>query len=234
MPVPFAKLGYGLAGLLLLPAVAGLAQSAFHLLVEVQMDGNASRGFIRFAAGAGVWLLGFLFLGRPVRTYVLAHELCHLLAAWLGGVRGGRLRVGRHGGSVEVERSTLWIALAPYMIPFYSLALLALHALASLWWNPAAWADLLPFALGLTWSFHITFTLYALLRGQSDLRPYGWLGSLPLILCGNLLLVCAALALISPLSPARAAIDIAVHQRDAYAAALSLLRSLWNSSLRIQ
>lgn len=224
MPRLVAKIGYALLGLLLLPGVAGLAQSAFHLLVHIQMDGGASRQLARFSAGAGGWLLVFLFLGRPVRTYVLAHELCHLLAAWIGGVGAGNLRVGKTGGSVEVARSSLWIALAPYMIPFYSLALLLLHALAALWWDPSRWANALPFALGTTWSFHITFTVYALLQGQSDLRPYGWLGSLPVILYGNLLLGCLALALVSPIPPGGAALEVLSGQRDAYAAALSSIQ----------
>jgi len=218
------KLLHGLLGLLLLPAVAGLGRGAFRLLVEAQMDGGAARLITHFSAGAGFWLLVFVFLGRPVRTYVLAHELSHLLAAWLTGTRAGGLRVGREGGSVEVARGSIWIALAPYMIPLYSLLLLAAHALASLWVDPAAWAPALPFALGLTWSFHITFTLFALSRGQSDLRPYGWLGALPVILLGNLLLICAALALASPTPVAGEASLLATTLKETYTVVFSALK----------
>jgi hypothetical protein len=133
--------------------------------------------------------------------------------------------VGREGGSVEVARSSIWIALAPYLIPFYSLLLLAAHLLASLWWDPAAWAPALPFALGLTWSFHISFTVYALGRGQSDLHPYGWLGALPVILLGNLLLLCAALALASPTPFAQETALLASTLKEAYSLAFHALES---------
>jgi len=184
------RAGYSVLGLLLLPAVAGLGRSFFGLLTVLQMDAERSGMLLRFMAGAGGWLIAFLLLGRPVRMYVLGHELSHLLAAWITGKRGGRLRVGRDGGSVEVSESSLWIALAPYLVPFYSLLLLTAHALAQLWWAPTRWVGALPVALGVTWSFHFSFTVYALARGQSDIRPYGALCAYPVILAGNLLLMC--------------------------------------------
>ncbi len=189
------RLMWAMAGGLLLPGVWGVGKALYHLLVRAQVRGAGNGLLGGFFLGAGGWVLLFLFLTRPMRSYVLAHELSHALAAWFSGARVSRLRVRADGGSVDVSRTSVWIALAPYLIPFYSLLLLVAHAVAQLFWDPAAWIGFLPFGLGLTWSFHLTFTIYALSLGQSDIAPYGALGAYPLILFGNLLLL--ALALVS-------------------------------------
>jgi len=191
------KLFAGLCGLLLIPCAGGLVFAVYQELVAIQMTENSSHLLYSFVGGAAVWIILFFIFPRPLRSYILAHELSHLLAAWLSGVRGGRLRVGSEGGSVEVSKSTIWIALAPYLIPFYSLLLLALHWIASLWWDPVYWQKGLPFGLGFTWCFHLTFTLYILSVPQSDVQPYGRLGAYSFILSGNLLLLCLALFVIN-------------------------------------
>ena len=190
--------GARLMGIALLPAVVGAMAAGYELLVDAQKASTDQGPLVMFAMGMMVWLAVFLLLKPSARSYVIAHECSHLLAAWFSGVKAGHLHVGKDSGSVQVARSTIWIALAPYMIPFYSLILLLGHILASLWWDPAAWLPFLPPALGFTWCFHLTFTLQALSVGQSDLKPYGWIGALPLILLANLLLMFLALTAATP------------------------------------
>jgi hypothetical protein len=222
----FSKALFGLLGLALLPALAGLARSAYEVLILLHLNRTASGLLLHFSIGAGIWVVLFLFLGRPLRSYILAHELTHLLAAWMSGVRAGRLRVGAEGGSVEVAKSSWWIALAPYIIPFYTLLVLAIHAVASLRWDPVHWVRALPFVLGVSWSFHITFTVAALLQGQSDLHPYGWLGALPVILLGNLLLILLGLMAIAPLPWTEALPLAGRHLLEAYRQGLHFLHQL--------
>jgi hypothetical protein len=221
--VKLGRIGYGLLGLLLIPAGAGLARGLFRLLVQVHLQPGGGTLLLQFFLGAGFWALVFSFLGRPLRSYVLAHELSHALAALLSGARVGKMKIGSRGGSVVVSHSNLWIALAPYLIPFYSLLLLILHASASLFWDPSPWRPWLPFALGLTWSFHLSFTLYALSLGQRDIQPYGAWGAYPVILVGNLLVLAAALFLASaePLHGLRVLFD---EQFRAYGTVLNWMR----------
>lgn len=207
------KFFLGLFGFCLLPAGAGLATALYQILVGLQMEGSGTQILNRFLLGAGAWVLFFLLVSRPVRSYILAHELSHLLAAWMSGIRAGRLKVGRNGGSVEVARSSLWIALAPYLIPFYSLLLIFLHFLAQLWWDPTRWTPWLPLALGITWCFHFTFTLYALSLSQSDIGPYGRICAYSIILTGNLLWICLALVVINPL-PLRDDLLLLLHEQQ--------------------
>jgi len=215
--------GIRLTGILLLPSVWGGMRGGYKLLVDAQRASGDQGPLVMFALGMLVWLAVFLLLKPSARTYVIAHECSHLLAAWFSGVRAGHLHIGRDSGSVQVERSTIWIALAPYMIPFYSLILLVTHVVASLWWDPVAWQAFLPPALGFTWCFHLTFTLQALSVGQSDLKPYGWIGALPLILMVNLLLMCLALSAATP-RPFPEDLGILLeHQADSY---LQVFRTL--------
>lgn len=222
------KLIAGMTGLLLIPFVTGLAAAMYQALVELQMDAAGSRILNLFLTGAVFWVILFICFPRPVRSYILAHELSHLFAAWISGVRGGRMRVRRDGGSVEVEKSSIWIALAPYLIPFYSLLVVTVHALACLWWDPVHWSAWLPFGLGATWSYHLCFTLYILALPQSDIRPYGRLGAYSIILSGNLLILCLALFVVNGLSALTDLQLLLQEQQAAYSSALRTLKTLFS------
>ena len=187
-----------LAGILLLPACAGLGITLFELLVGIQSEAEASRSLSFFLAGLGLWIVVFLFLTRPVRLYILSHELSHLLVAWASGIGGGNLQVHQHGGSVNVERSTFWVALAPYFLPLYSLLVLIVFSVLGPRISSIHLIRTLPFLLGVTWSFHLTFTIYALSRPQSDLRSYGAPGSIAVLLFINLLLLAVGAAVRNP------------------------------------
>ncbi len=186
-PLWLSRLLYGSVGLLLLPAVYGMLQALFRLLVRHQQQGGTASALLQFLLGAGVWLAIFVFLSRPMRSYVLAHELSHALASWLSGGTASQLRVGKDGGSVHVSKSGILVQLAPYFVPFYTLVVLIVGAGVALFIDPAEWWVSYAFLLGFSWSFHISFTLYALSGHQSDLDESGWIGALPIILLGNLL-----------------------------------------------
>jgi hypothetical protein len=227
------RLCYGIIGLLLLPAVAGLGLAVYALLIDTQLDASGSALLFRFMIGSALWIVLFLTLTKPMRSYVLAHEMSHVLAAWISGQHADQLKVGANGGSVRVSQSNLFIALAPYMLPFYSLLLFAFHLLASLWWDPRLWSAYLPLAFGFTWSFHITFTLLALSRKQSDLHPYGLLGAFPVILLGNLLILVVALSVITPAPLTDDARIIGSKQVLSYRTTAHHLRTLFTSSRKI-
>jgi hypothetical protein len=188
-----------LLGLLLLPATAGLGLTLFDYLVGLHSEPDVLPGLLLFLSGFTGWIVVFVFLNRPVRLYIFSHELAHLLAAWAGGVSGGELSVRRDGGSVRVGRVTFWIALAPYVIPLYSLATVLIFGLIPDTAVPGWFPGLLPLLLGITWSFHVTFTLFAVCQPQSDFRAYGTFGSLSVILCLNLLFLTLMAAFVHPL-----------------------------------
>jgi hypothetical protein len=133
--------------------------------------------------------LAYLFLPRPRGIYVLGHELSHALAVWLSGGRVRSLQVAEQGGRVVSDRTSAWITLAPYVVPFYPL-------LAGVLWLAAlqTWPRLLAYQLaflgiwGAVWGYHYAFTVDLLRTRQPDFLVYGRIFSLTLIVLANLLL----------------------------------------------
>lgn len=153
-----------------------------------------------FADAHTAFLLGIAFGGgvvffsmvhRFAPAYVLGHELTHWLAAKVFRRRTGRFRVRGSRGSVDVERPNIWIVLAPYFVPLYTL--LWLGGCGVIGWlvggsNP--WLSRLAYAgVGFTYAFHVVLTFHCLRREQADLRRHGRLLSLSLILLCNVFIL---------------------------------------------
>ena len=125
------------------------------------------------------------------RIYVLGHELTHALWGLAFGAKVSNLKVRSTGGSVMLTKSNVWITLAPYFFPFWTVivVLLALAVRGVIYlFNPEApfpvpW--LWMFAVGFTWCFHACFTIRSLMQTQSDVQEYGRVFSWTLILACN-------------------------------------------------
>jgi hypothetical protein len=165
-----------LLGLALAPTAAGaLWAAAWNLSRLVAKPGAASP----FLFGLGAYLAAHFLLARFSRIYVLGHELSHAIAAWMSGAKVLGFKVTKKGGHVDVSHSNAWIALAPYVVPLYALALVGLYRL--MLWSPPhpflltrlAHRGFL-FALGLAVSFHLVQTGDALWgQHQPDLDHAG-------------------------------------------------------------
>ena len=166
----------------------------------VELPANLDRhsallpGSIGFASGLILFSIGCRFLA----LYVVGHELTHWLAAKLFLRKTGTFRVGSASGCVAVERPNVWIVLAPYFIPVYTLIWIGFYGVFCFWHGPATGriAQLFHAGVGFSYAFHTVLTFQALLHGQQDLRLYGRTFSLSLILFCNLaiLLVCLIVA----------------------------------------
>lgn len=133
-----------------------------------------------------LWLAMWFLLPQPVKMYVVAHEMTHVLWAWLFGGRAHDLRFSERGGSVRLSKSNMWITLSPYFFPFYTITVILLHLITGLFVReiplPFAWL----FLVGLTWGFHVTFTIQSLMVTQPDIHEYGLLFSYAIIYLFNL------------------------------------------------
>lgn len=157
-----------------------------------------------FGLGAALWTLWFFgsiwAMGRPrpLRAYVFGHELTHAIWVWLWGGKVSAFEVSREGGYILTDTHNFWIALAPYFYPLFSFVVIFGYGVASLFWNitrveetfmfmtPLQWLFLL---LGATWAFHLSFTIWMIPKGQSDLTYHGTFFSLVIIYLMNLLLL---------------------------------------------
>ncbi len=206
------RLAKWLTGLLLLPLAVALTMT-FGRLVFILAQSPTRLPLLPAAscvAGIAMWAIIWLFLPPLTRTYILGHELTHALWTMLFGGKASRLRVGQNGGSVQVSKTNVWVTLAPYFFPLYTF-LVALLWLVTVWRFPATqpYAPIFLFWIGLTWSFHITFTLRFLGFSQPDVREHGRLFSYALIYVINLTTIGAALVAASSWTYGGAAANVA-------------------------
>ena len=198
------RLWNALTGLSLVPFVCVFSIALYHTFLTALHKSPKqlfwkSPEFRMFGLGAGLWLLwtcvSFAFWKhpRPVRAYVFGHEAMHGLMARAFGGRIKRFHVSAEGGYIVTDKYNFLIALAPYLWPFYSVPVLAAWGIAFLCGGPPYLQSFFLAAFGFTWMFHLTFTLWVLPRGQSDLLGPGRIFSIMLIYLANTILLSGAL-----------------------------------------
>jgi hypothetical protein len=208
--IPVTRLYAWIGWCLLLPAVLVTARTLFVSLGDT-LGGDFWRmpAFWFFSMGFLMWLVWFLWLPRPVRLYVWGHEMAHALCVILcrGSVR--EFRVTEKGGHILADKNNFFIALAPYFLPLFAVMGVLAFLITGLFVDltrliPLPWDDtlrplhLLYWFLGLTWGFHVTFTVWMIARDQPDLRINGTWFSLLVIVLINMLVLSALLILAAP------------------------------------
>lgn len=178
------------AGLALAPTAVLALLAACRAVAEL---GSGHRGALPFLAGLALYPLAHFAAVKPMGLYVFGHELTHGVAAVLSGARVRKMKVSSRGGHVVLDRSNAFIALAPYLIPLYTVFWLSAVRLASVWRPVPGW--LLAAGVGLTLSFHFLLTAEVLWdEHQTDLDHGGGVFvSLVLILLVNSLVLVGAL-----------------------------------------
>ncbi len=177
-----------LFGLLLLPFCVAVTRTLAALLQSIQPMSYSSLPLSTWGLFIGFFLWVFLFfcLPRPTRSYVLAHELTHALWGWVMGARIKRMRISKNSGSVTLTKSNFLVALAPYFFPLYTVLVILGYYILSIFFNLRTYEPFWLGLVGLTWGFHLTFTIDTLLTHQPDIRENGRLFSYALIYFMNL------------------------------------------------
>ncbi len=187
--------GLSLAGLALLPVVVGLGRALVRLVAGLGPVTGDQAWFLYGLAGyVMLQAVGF----KPMRTYVLGHELTHAVATLAFGGRVRRMRVGEASGHVDVTKTNLVVTLAPYVVPLYAVLAILLYMAARPW---TAWPYLhgtFLAVLGAALGFHLMLTWHSLTVRQPDLAVYGLVFSLIVIALGNLLVAALLLKLVFP------------------------------------
>jgi len=163
-----------IASLLLLPLCAAVFLAAADVLrVASEVEEIFSAPVIAFGGGFFAWVATYFCLSVPMKIYVFGHEVTHALWGLLFGARVGRMKVSDKGGSVMLSKTNLWISLAPYFFPFYTMVAVGVYALASCFWE-LGWGRLVfLFLTAYTWGFHFTFTIVSLRTRQPDVMEHG-------------------------------------------------------------
>ncbi len=190
-------------GLILLPLCWISSEAAFHSFAQVTVQSQFWRTpeFWFFGMGSLMWIVVFAGMnGRALLfLYVLGHECTHALFALLCGARIERVEVTAEGGHILTDKNNVLISLSPYFVPFYTVLCIGAYTVARLFFDLGDVQFRILFALiGLTWTFHLTFTLWMILKNQPDLRQNGTFFSLTLIYLVNLLIIVGMLVVASP------------------------------------
>ena len=213
-----------LAALALLPLAAASVLALADLAAPL---GLLHREPAWLTGGFAAWCVVWLVLPRPVLVYVLGHELTHALWARAMGAEVSDIRVGRDGGSVRVSKTNIWITLAPYFFPIYTVLLILCASAAGLFADLSPWSSWLLAGIGATWGFHFTFTVQMLTVGQSDLRLHGILFSLVVIVVMNAAGLALGVVAAGPATLEQAVGRTCARTRQAYAWTAARAEQAW-------
>jgi hypothetical protein len=214
-------------GVFLLPIAWIWTQTFFTVfsLAVVHQKFWLTEEFWFFTLGVILWLITFFSLPRPVLIYVFGHELTHALWVWAMGGRVSKFKVGSDGGHIITNKHNFWIALAPYFFPIYSVLVILAYGVAGLFIHDMQpWHRWLLYGLiGATWAFHITFTLWMIPKGQTDLTYHGTFFSLVVIYLMNLLVLTIFLMVASPHATPHRFVSVFYHNAQDFSAWVSAL-----------
>ncbi len=176
-----------LIGLLLVPLCVAATRAVFKLVLDLKPLAGFTTSAWGFVIGFAFFVILYLALPAPMKTYVLAHELTHALWGVAMGARVKHMQVKSSGGSVTLTKSNVLITLAPYIFPLYTVLLLIAYLACNHFFDVRAYRPLWYGLLGLTWAFHLVFTLHALRQRQPDILEHGRVFSWTLIYLINML-----------------------------------------------
>jgi len=215
-----------LIGLTFLPLCWAASRTLFFLLQSLPAETSGWAGWA-LPVGFIVSVLGFFLLPQAFRTYVLGHELTHALWGMLMGAKVGKMKVGKEGGHVMLSKSNFLVSLAPYFFPFYTAVVIALWYALGFFFDLSAYEAWWLFAVGMTWGFHVTFTVYMLSQRQPDVVENGRLFSYVIIYLANLFFVALWMIVLGEPTFKAAAESLSAETLVAYGAVWVAALSIW-------
>ena len=176
--------------IILLPLCISLSKAIYEiLLLSIKLNDFSLEENLLFPIGFILCTLILSIIPKPMRTYVLAHELTHALWALLMGAKIGKMRITKKGGHVEVSKTNFWITLAPYFFPLYTFIIIGVFYISSLFFDSHSYFSIWLGSIGFTWAFHIIFTIDMLKTKQTDITEHGKFFSCLIIYCVHLILI---------------------------------------------
>ena len=184
-----------LLGTLLLPWLIGYTEAFVAFLASIPTLTSAQMAFL---VGVTSYLAWHTMVGKPMRVYVFGHELMHAVAVWLSGGQVKAFKVSAKGGHVASTKTNFVIALAPYLIPVFSVVAAFGYVIVGWFLDVQPYARWFYGGLGATLAFHLVFTVEFVKTDQPDLAQGGRIISLAVIYWVNLAFVALAVSLVTP------------------------------------
>ncbi|MDR3281523.1 MAG: hypothetical protein LBS78_00640 [Endomicrobium sp.] len=180
----------------LIPAiiVAGYTLIKKFLYLTIYIENH----YLMFWMGVFFYVtLQFIF-HKPIRAYVLGHELSHAIVGILSGSKIKKFDVKQKYGSVILTKNTVWITLAPYLFPIYTLVITITYIFLNWFIGIKKFYGYFMCLVGFSIAFHVTLTIHTLFTKQSDLKIYGVFSSYILILALNIVIFTLLIGVIFP------------------------------------
>ena len=142
-----------------------------------------------------IFIFVFFLFGPPVKSYILEHELSHVLFAFMSGVKVKSFSIRKNEGYVKTERINIVIALAPYSFPLYTIALICVYKILNIFFLSPLLTGIFYFIIGVSLSFHVIATIHYVQIDQPDMKRYGYFSSLVFIFTWSLIVTALTVAL---------------------------------------
>ena len=185
-----------LIGLLLLPVVVSISITFYRQFGNFDSPWTVEQQY--FMMGVSVYAFIHLLIFKPSYIYVLGHESVHALATWICFGQVKSFKVNSGNGSVVTSKNNIFISLAPYFIPFYSILLaVAVYIANNIFLSTPLPYKYFLFILGFTLALHIIMTIDALKTKQPDLVKAGYLPSGIIIYVINVVVIAGILGLMT-------------------------------------
>lgn len=182
-----------LVAIILFPACLAVTINIYNQLAGIK---NFNRSQVYFLWGLVSYLVFHIIFYRPDRFYILGHETMHAVAAIFSGGKVKSIKVSKTGGQTTTNKTNLFINLAPYFFPVYTVILAIFYFLAGFIFDVTRFTSLFMFLVGFTLCFHVVLTVDFLKVKQPDLVRSGYIFSLFLIYIVNLCVLTYILGLI--------------------------------------
>ena len=176
-----------LLGIATLPICIAASLSLYEQFTRISSISYDNQKY--FIIGAVAYLVVHAVFFKPAYLYILGHELMHVVATIISGGKITSFRVSPQGGSVRTTKSNIFIALAPYLFPFYTMIATAAFLIVLIVTKSLAPYGPFLFIIGFTLAFHIILTIDFLKIRQTDLLHAGYLFSICLIYIANLIVI---------------------------------------------
>jgi hypothetical protein len=170
--------------------------AAFALFNQIGAIKTIDSSQTLFLYGVGFYAFLHTLIFKPAYLYVLGHEITHVLATWICAGRVSSFSVSSKGGSVKTSKSNFFIALAPYLFPFYTIFFSLIFGLMWFIYRTSFYVDIFMFIVGFTLAFHFIMTVQMIKKKQPDIIKTGYLFSGNLVFLVNIVIFMLILSLL--------------------------------------
>ena len=151
-----------------------------------------------FAGAACAWLFMYYMPKAANLMYAAGHELTHAIGIILMGGKVKKIKIGSAKGSVIGTKEHTFIAILPYLFPFYTVAVLVLAGPAAYYIKNASAMAAFLYLTGFAWFVHAAYTMELLMSIQDDLEYAGYFFSIVFSYLVNLFIFMAIYATVHP------------------------------------